>query len=167
MKGGYFVEKIIYPCYYGEKLMPWAKGVVVKNANGYIFLGGVEGHDTEAVNIQLGEETGRQNIPCVEGAEAQTRLIMQKIKFRLEEMGSSLENIVKMTISIKGPDFPDGVANHPTWLTAAKVMNEFFKEHCPDLCWDRHPVVRDPIGVAGLGAKDMLLEISIIAVLPD
>ena len=92
---------------------------------------------------------------------------MEKIKSRLEEMGSSLNNIVKIICYVVGPDFPDGVANHPTWTTASKVINEFFAEHCPDLCIDKNPPTRDLIGVSGLGTKEMVIEIAVTAVLPD
>ena len=59
------------------------------------------------------------------------------------------------------------VANHPTWTVASKVMNDFFAEHSPDLCVDKNPPTRDLIGVSGLGAKDMVIEIAVIAVLND
>jgi len=42
----------------------------------------------------------------VEGAAAQTRLALEKMKERLEEMGSSLDNIVKLMMYVVGPDFP-------------------------------------------------------------
>ncbi len=161
------MEKKTYPLYYGDKLMPWAKGTVVKGAKGFVFLSGTEGTDPEAPHIELADEVGKHVVPSVDGAEAQTRLALDKIKSRLEEMGSSLDNIIKMICYVVGPDFPDGVGNHPTWLTARKVMNEFFKKHCPDLCWDKGPPTLDLIGISGLGAKEMLIEIAVTAVLPD
>lgn len=145
--------------------MPWAKGTVVKGAKGFVFLSGAEGTDPNALNINLSDELDKRVIPSVEGAEAQTRLALKKIKSRLEEMGSSLDNIVKMTSYVVGPEFPDGVGKHPTWVTARKVMNEFFADHCPDLCWDKSPPNLDLIGISGLGSKEMLIEISVIAVL--
>jgi enamine deaminase RidA (YjgF/YER057c/UK114 family) len=41
------------------------------------------------------------------------------------------------------------------------------EEHCPELASDRNPPTRDLIGVSGLGAKDQVVEIACIAVLPD
>jgi enamine deaminase RidA (YjgF/YER057c/UK114 family) len=41
------------------------------------------------------------------------------------------------------------------------------QEHCPELASDRNPPIRDLIGVSGLGAKDQVVEIACIAVLPD
>ena len=156
--------KKTYPLYYGDKLMPWSKVTV---ANGFVFLSGTEGTDPGSRNIELPEETGMECIQVVKGAEAQTRLAIEKIKSRLEEMGSSINNIVKMTCYVVGPDFPDGVANHPAWITASKVINAFFAEHAPDLCVDRNPPTRDLIGVSGLGSKDMVIEIAVVAVLDD
>ncbi len=145
-----------HPLYFKGKLMPWAKGVVVKGAKGFVFLSGTTGIDPDSPD----------NV--VEGIEAQTRLCLAKIKSRLEEMGSSLNNMIKLTVYVVGPpDCPNGLGNSPTVLAARKVMNEFFKEHCPDLCWDQNPPNMDLIGVTALGRKDMLIEIATIAALSD
>lgn len=72
--------------------MRWAKGAV---ADGFVFLAGTEGIDPETLKP-------------VEGIEAQTRLALEKVKARLEEMGSSLSNIVKMVYYIAG-EFPEGI----------------------------------------------------------
>ena len=156
------MEKKTYKCYAGDKLMPWGKGCVVKGAKGFIFLGGstawVEGYDT-----RLPDFDKRKGI-VVEGAAAQWRLILERIKADLEEMGSSLENIVKVTFYIKGP-FPGGVAKSPNFRP--DVMGEFFREHCPSLCSDNNPPPSELIGVSSLAHKDMVVEIVCIAVLPD
>lgn len=156
-----------YPNYFQGKLMPWAKGVVVKAPKGFVFLSGTTGIDPESPDIRLHDEAPA-SYRVVEGAEAQTRMCLEKIKSRLEELGSSLDNMIKMIIYVVGtPDFPEGVGNSPTWLAARQTMYEFFQEHCPDLCWDKNPPNMDLIGVAGLGRKDMLIEIAVTAVLPD
>ena len=147
------MEKTSHPLYYGGKLMPWAKAVVVKDCKGFIFLGGTEGRDPETGVV-------------VKGAEAQARLCFEKIRSRLEELGSSLENIVKMTIYLAG-EFPDGIAKSPTWTEVRKAEQKFFKEHCPSLCADNSPPPLDLVGVTALAMKEMLVEISIIAALPD
>ena len=104
-----------YKLYHGGKLQAFAKGTVVKGAKGFVFLSGTEGiEDTEEDKV-------------VEGIEAQTRMCLEKIKSRLEEMGSSLENIVKITWYIRGPQFPDGVRNSPSWPKAARVIQEFWR----------------------------------------
>ena len=139
--------------------MPWGKGTVVKGAKGFIFLAGTEGIDPA-----IGKP-GAKGAVVVEGIEAQTRMALEKIKSRLEEMGSSLENIVKLVWYIKGTEFPDGVALSPNYIKAAKVREEFFKEHCPAFC--KNPPPGDLIGVSGLALKGMLIEIACIAALPD
>ena len=148
------MEKKRYPLHYAGKLMPWAKGTVVKGAKGFIWLSGTEGHDPK---------TGKM----VEGAEAQARMCWEKIKSRLEEMGSSLDNIVEVTYYVVGPFTPNGVADSETWQTAFKVQEEFLREHCPDLCADRNPPGGALIGVAALARKDYLIEIAVTAALPD
>lgn len=150
------MEKKTYKLYHGDSLMPWGKGCVVKGAKGFVFVAGCEGQDPT--------QDFRKGGKVVEGAEAQTRLALEKIKSRLEEMGSSLDNIVTLTIYVVGP-FPDGVAYSPNFRQ--DVIDEFFREHCPNLASDRNPPATDLVGVAGLGLKDMVVEIGCIAVLPD
>ena len=160
------MERKTYPLYYGGRLMPWAKGTVVKNAKGFVWVSGTEGRDPESRDVKLIEKDGELDTDIVNGAEAQTRMCCEKIKSWLEEMGSSLDNIIKMTSYVVGP-FPDGVVNSPTWQAAYKVREEFFREHCPDLCADKNPPAHDLIGVAGLADKDMIIEIAVVAVIPD
>ena len=133
--------------------MRWSKGTAVKGAKGFVWLAGTEGLDPE---------TGKP----VEGAEAQARLCWEKIKSWLEEFGTSLDNIVKIVNYVVGP-FPDGVTNCETWKAAFKVREEYFKKYAPDLCWDSNPVPNDLIGVAGLGKKGMLIEVAVVAAIPD
>lgn len=116
--------------------------------------------------MKLIDKDGGLVTDVVEGAEAQARMCWEKIKSGLQEMGSSLENIIKMTSYVVGP-FPDGVVNHPNWLATFKVREEFFKEHCPNLCADKNPPSHDLIGVAGLADKRMVIEIAVVAAIPD
>lgn len=147
------MEKKYYPLSYAGKHITWAKGTVVKGAKGFIWLAGTEGHDPETDEI-------------VEGIEAQTLLCWGKIKSWLEEMGSSLDNIVKVTTYLVGP-FPDGVADSETWQKSFKVREEFLRKHCPDLCSDKNPPPKDLIGVSKLAQNDMLIEVAVVAAIPD
>jgi len=156
------MKKTVYPLYYGGKQVGWGKGTVVEGARGFIFLGGAEGHDPERSDPWPNPEKA----VIVEGIEAQTRLALQKIKSALEEMGSSVENIVKLVYYMVG-SFPDGVARHPNYRKVAEVVGEFWAEHYPDYCRGRNPLPFDLIGVTALASKDMLIEIGCIAVLPD
>lgn len=160
------MEKKVYPLYHGTNKMTWGKGTVLKGAKGFVFLAGTEGIDPTVTDPwPAHDHAGEIQPKVVEGIEAQTRMCLEKIKSRLEELGSSLDNIVKMITYVKGPEFPDGVAYSANWQKALKVRDDFFGEHCPDLL--RNPVPNDLIGVSGLGLRDMLIEIACIAVIPD
>jgi len=147
--------------YYGGKLMPWGSGSVVKNANGWIFLGGVEGIDPDTKVEALAVETAPVDV--APGVGAQARLCFKKIKANLEEMGSSLDNIVKMWYYVVG-DFPDGLARSDAWQTIVRVREEFFREHAPRLCIDDNPPTLDLIGVKHLALPEMVIEIAVVAV---
>ena len=139
-----------YKCYYGGKLMPWGKGTVVKNPNGWIFLGGTEGRNPETDEV-------------IPGIGEQARLCFEKIKANLEEMGSSLDNIVKLWYYVVG-DFPNGLADSDEWQTVERVKYEFFTEHAPQLRVDNNPPTEDLIGVKQLARPEMLIEIACTAV---
>ena len=117
--------------YYGGKLMPWGKSTIVKNPNGWVFLGGVEGIDPDTKIKDTPVEVS-QPIDVAPTVEGQAKLCFKKIKAALEEAGSSLDNIVKMWYYVIG-DFPDGLAYSGTWETICRVREEFFREHagCP------------------------------------
>lgn len=138
----FMVKPKTYPLFYGGQRMHWAKGAV---ANGFVVLAGTEGIDPETLKP-------------VEGIEAQTRLALEKIKSRLEEMGSSLSNLVKVTYYIVG-EFPEGIITSEKFKKMAKVRDEFFKENGID----PSDIPSDLIGVTSLGRKGMEIEIAAIA----
>jgi enamine deaminase RidA (YjgF/YER057c/UK114 family) len=148
--------------YYGGKLMPWGKSCVVKNPNGWIFLGGTEGINPDT-KIRITPAEKHQPVDVLPDIESQAQLCFQKIKSALEDEGSSLNNIVKMWYYIVG-DFPEGLAYSDTWLKICQVREEFFKEHAPQLCCDNTPPTFDLIGVKHLALPDMLIEIAVVAV---
>lgn len=150
-----------HKCYIGDSLMPWGKGTVVKGAKGFVFLGGSTG-TIENYNPNAPDYLERGGV--AEGAAAQTKRSLEKIKADLEELGSSLDYIVKLTYYIKGP-FPDGVVKSPNWRL--DVIDDFFREYCPRLCRDNNPPPSELIGVAGFAHRDMVIEIVCIAALPD
>lgn len=147
------MEKKTYTTYYGGKLMEWGRGTVVKDAKGFVFLGGAGGIDPETGEV-------------VEGAEAQTKIALEKIKSNLEEMGSSLYNIVKMIFYVAG-EFPEGVGASDSWAKIHRVKEQFWREHAPELCADNNPPTFDLVGVTALGKKEMIVEIAVTAVLSD
>lgn len=149
-----------YNTFSGGVQMPWGKGTVVKGTKGLVFVGGVtawvDGYNPKAPDYVKSKIV-------VEGAAAQTKLVLEKLKADLEEMGSSLDNIIKFTYYIKGP-FPEGVNRSPNWRP--DVVDKFFKEHCPRLCSDNNPAPSELIGVMGLAHPDMVLEVVCVAALP-
>ena len=95
------------------------------------------------------------------------RLSLIEIKERLEEFGTSLDNICHMWYYIKGPEFPNGVEKDPKWLEAIRARDEFWVENgCPDLVSTKNPPPGTLLGIPSLALKDMLIEITVIAALP-
>ena len=132
------MELATYKKFKGSRLMPWGKGTVVTGAKGYVFLAGNTGtaENYDPSNIKGG---------AVGDAAAQWRSILTNIKSDLEELGSSLEYLVKMTYYVKGP-FPNGgVLGSPNFRQ--DVMDEFFAEHCPKHCSYNNPPPSELIGV--------------------
>ena len=126
----------------------------VWDAGGFVFLSGSEG-ETKAESV----------IDAGVGIEAQTRLTMEKIKDRLEDFGTSLDNICHMWYYIVG-EFPKGVNANPVTQKAFKVIDEFWEEHCPQFVSHRNPPAGTLLGISGLGAEGQLIEITVIAALP-
>ncbi|MEI9407386.1 RidA family protein [Mesorhizobium salmacidum] len=142
----------------GGRLMPWGKGTVVTGAKGYVFLAGNTG---TAENYDPSSGKGG----AVGDAATQWRSILTNIKSDLEELGSSLEYLLKITQYVKGP-FPDGGAlSSPNFRL--DVMDEFFAEHYPKHCSYNNPPPSEVIGVAALAHPDLVIEIVAVAALPD
>jgi 2-iminobutanoate/2-iminopropanoate deaminase len=80
-------------------------------------------------------------------AVAQTRQAIQNIKYVLEEIGGSLDNVVKITTYITGREYFDDVA---------RVLSEHFIKNVP-----AHTLVFVP----ALALEDYLVEIDAIAAL--
>jgi len=121
------------------KEMVWGKGAV---AGGFVFLSGAEGRDDKT------------NVP-VSGIKAQTELALERIRERLEEAGTSLENVVKFVWYLSDRsqeqafyDARDG------WL--AKNAPNLFKERS----------YASTLLIVGLARYDMLVEIDCIAYVP-
>jgi enamine deaminase RidA (YjgF/YER057c/UK114 family) len=125
------------PMVHGGREMPFGKGAV---AGGFVFLSGAEGRHPD---------TG---VP-VEGIRAQTEVVFEKIKSRLEEAGGSLDDVVKFVWYVKdGAPKDEFMAARDAWL----------ERNCPDLLRERS-YASTLISVAGMSHEDMLLEIDCIA----
>jgi enamine deaminase RidA (YjgF/YER057c/UK114 family) len=132
-----------YPMEYGGKRMSWAKAAV---ARGLVFLSGVEGRDMETDEAP----------PTM---RAQAANCMAKIKERLEELDSSLENIVILTIYVTDLDeyFRERVDRH--------IVYGFLEEHCPS--FKDVPPAETLLQVAGLARRGMKIEIDVVAATND
>lgn len=161
---GFEINKL----YYGGNLMPWAKSCVSKNPKAVVFLAGTEGRHPDTDDV-------------VEGIEAQALMCLEKLKKNAEEVGSSLEYFCSMTIFVKGQEFPDGIENYKPYQDAKRVFDEFFEKNCgarpipiPNTAEAKNwkpdgkekPMVINLVGVSGLAKKEMLIEMSAIAVVP-
>lgn len=144
----------------GGRLMPWGKGTVVAGAKGFVFLAGNTAtvDDYDPVNNTM---TGGG---AIGDAASQWRVILTNIKRDLEELGTSLEHLVKLTFFIKGPFPSGGVADSPNFRQ--DVMDDFFAEHCPKHCSHNNPPPSELIGVAALALPDLVVEVVAVAALP-
>src|SRR3954451_655439 len=84
----------------GGQLMPWGKGTVVTGAKGFVFLSG------NTATTDDYDPFGRGGGGAGDAA-AQWRHILANIKSDLEELGTSLEHLIRLTFFVKGP-FPNG-----------------------------------------------------------
>jgi enamine deaminase RidA (YjgF/YER057c/UK114 family) len=153
------MELVTHKKFKSGRLMPWGKGTVVTGAKGFVYLCGntATADDYDPTNTKGGGFGG--------DAAAQWRAILANIKADLEELESTLEYLIRLTIFVKGP-FPDGgVLSSPNYRL--DVMDEFFAEHCPKHCSNNNPPPSEVIGVAALAQPDIVVEIVAVAALPD
>jgi enamine deaminase RidA (YjgF/YER057c/UK114 family) len=120
--------------------MVWGKGAV---AGGFVFLSGAEARSDES------DEP-------VEGIAAQTELALERVKSRLEEAGTRLENVVKFV----------------WYLTDRALEAEFYAardgwldRNAPELVHERS--YASTLLIVGLAKPEMLIEIDCIAYLGD
>ncbi|MEE8448819.1 MAG: RidA family protein [Thermodesulfobacteriota bacterium] len=149
------MRKKSFRVFHGGKLMPWATGAAFWDAAGYVWLSGSEGRSADDDQVPP-------------GIYDQAKLAMQKIKERLEEFGTSVENIAHMNYYIVGPEFPNGVANDQKWIDARRALDDFFEENgLPQFKKDNSPNPGTLIGVSSLALKEMLIEIQVVAAIPE
>lgn len=140
------------PAFYKGNPLPYAKGMAVRGAKGFVFLGGCVGGDLN---------TGK----FPEGFGAQTTLALEEIKKRLEEFGTSLENICHMLWHIVG-EFPNGVVSDPKNQDRRNAEQEFWKRHCPEFGMGKNPPASTLVVTSALAEPEMLVEITVTAAIP-
>ncbi len=84
------------------------------------------------------------------GIEAQTVQTLENLKSVLEAAGTSLEHVVKVNIFLT--NIADDFA----------AMNQAYRRYFPD-----NPPARTTVGIAALSHPELLVEIDMVAVLPD
>jgi len=142
-------ETTFYPDYWGGKKLAYphvaleapkfAKSVVVGNL---VFVSGCEGANSETVKIET-------NV-----FEEQMLIALDKVRMVLEEIGSSMNNIVKTTILLPNPK---------DYTSMRKLELEYYQKHAPLLVEqppastviveDRMPIDFDKIRASVLGTE--------------
>jgi enamine deaminase RidA (YjgF/YER057c/UK114 family) len=152
------LELVTHKKFKGGRQMPWGKGTVVTGAKGFVFLSG----NTATTDDH---EPFKKGGGAVGDAASQWRNILTNIKSDLEELGTSLDHLIRLTFFVKGP-FPNGgVLSSPNFRQ--DVLDEFFARHCPKHCSDNNPPPSEVIGVAALAHPDLVIEIVAVAAVPD
>lgn len=137
------MKKKTYPLSYAGVKQNFAKCVV---AGDIVFCSGMSGRLVETGEV-------RNDDPYTQTMDA-----LDKIKGVLEEAGSSLENIVKMTVYMK--DIIKDVDR--IWDGA---MMDYFREKAPSL--GENMPAGTAVGVTSLAYPRMLVEIDVTAVIPQ
>ena len=133
------------PAKMAGKRLEWAMGTAVTGAKGLVFLSGVTGRDPQTGQVVEG------------GIDAQMMAIFVEVKNRLEELGTSMENICHVRMDWTDPS---GVLD---------ALQKVWKELCPRCALDnpdRDPPPSTGLGVAQLHAPGMLIEITVTAAIP-
>ncbi len=107
----------------------------------YPFSAAVRTGNLLFVSGQIGLRDGK----VVDGIEAQTRVTLENIRDVLAQAGSSLEDVVKVTVFI-------------TDMSLWPAMNEVYAEYFP-----KDPPARSALGVNGLALPELLVEMECVA----
>ncbi len=135
------MKKKVYPLSYAGKKQKFARSVV---SGGFIFLSGSSGR-----TIETGEVSS-------DDVAEQTRVALDKVRLALEEAGSSLKHIVKMTIYLR--DMRDYQAMRDAEFS-------YYREYCPSLA--EAPPASTVVQVVSLSKPSMLVEFDAIALSAD
>ena len=93
--------------------MPWGKGTVVIGAKGFVYLSG------NTATADDYDPTSKKGGGAVGDAAAQWRAILTNIKSDLEELGSALEYLIRLTFFVKA--MPFFALNR--WITEGRTLS--------------------------------------------
>ena len=130
-------EKITYDLYYAGKKQRFARSVVVGDI---VFLSGSSGR-----TIETGEVSS-------DDVREQVKVALDKIRGALEEAGSSMEKIAKVTIYLKDIKDYDKV-KQAEW--------DYWTQYAPGLT--EHPPASTCMQIVSLSKPNMLVEIDAVA----
>ena len=133
-------EKKTYPQIYAGKKMHFARSVVVSDL---VFLFGSSGR-----TLETGEVSS-------DNVKEQMIVALDKVRGALEEVGSSMENIVKTVIYLKHVD---------DYQIMRQTEREYWQRHAPRLL--EEPPASTFMQPASLAKPDMLVEIDVVAIVP-
>jgi enamine deaminase RidA (YjgF/YER057c/UK114 family) len=133
------MKKKVYPCFVAGKQKPYANCVVFGKT---IYISGMNGRSSE---------TGDVVSDTIEG---QTWRALEQIDFAMNQVGSSLKNLLKMTTFLK--DMKD-------YQGYRETERKYFLEHAPELV--KEPVASTVVQVASLPREEFLIEIEAIGIL--
>ena len=119
--------------------MPWGKGAI---ASGFVFLSGAEAR-------RESDDTPPKTM------KAQVELVMDRIKVRLKEAGTSIDNTVK---------FVWYIADRSQIQEFYDARDGWLDRNAPSLLKDRS--YASTLLVVGLARHDMLVEVDCIAYVP-
>jgi 2-iminobutanoate/2-iminopropanoate deaminase len=134
------MKKKTYPFIYAGKKQPFARAVV---AGDLVFLSGMTGRA-----IETGELTSDK-------LADQMKMALDKIRMVLTEAGTSMDNIVKMTIYLK---------NAEDAQTMQQIEKEYFQKYAPRLL--EEPPASTLLQPLSLIQPNVMIEIDVIAVMP-
>ena len=129
----------------GGKKMGWAKGTAVTGAKGFVFLAGVTGRDPKTGEMVPG------------GMDGQMDMIFQHIKGKLEELGTSLENICHIRL-----EWTDSTG-------VKEALEKVWKKYCPRFSQDNpdgDPPAATGVTIKALHAPDVIIEVTVTAAIP-
>lgn len=136
-KPGYAIEN--YPLYYGSTREPFARSTKV---NKLVFTSGIDPRNPETGMID-------SNV-----VEEQMTVVLDKLKFAMEEAGGSMNDIIKNTVLLKD-------RNHYSAVRKAELA--FYGKHAPGLV--KQPPASTVIMPASLTHSQSLIEVEVIGVI--
>lgn len=134
------MKKKTYPLTYAGKKQRFARSVVVGDL---VFLSGSSGRTMETGEVSS------------DNVKEQMIVALDKIRGALEEVGSSMENIVKTVIYLKHVE---------DYQTMRDTEQEYYRKYAPSLIDE--PPASTFMQPASLARPNMLVEIDVVAVIP-